>query len=42
MKRQFNFSKGKQGAVIKVPPGKSRITIRLDDDVLDWFRHPRG
>lgn len=21
-----------------VSPGKTRITIRLDDDVLDWFR----
>ena len=24
--------------MIQVPRGKSRITIRLDDDVLDWFR----
>jgi uncharacterized protein (DUF4415 family) len=38
MKRQYDFSKGRRGAVIKVPRGKSRITIRLDDDVLDWFR----
>jgi uncharacterized protein (DUF4415 family) len=38
MKKQYDFSKGKRGAVIKVLPGKSRITIRLDDDVLDWFR----
>jgi uncharacterized protein (DUF4415 family) len=38
MKRQHDFSKGRRGAVIKVPRGKSRITIRLDDDVLDWFR----
>jgi uncharacterized protein (DUF4415 family) len=21
-----------------VPPGKTRVTIRLDDDILDWFR----
>ena len=21
-----------------IPPGKTRITIRLDDEVLDWFR----
>lgn len=21
-----------------VPKGKSRITIRIDDDILDWFR----
>lgn len=38
MKKQNDFSKGKRGAVIKVPRGKSRITIRLDGDVLDWFR----
>jgi uncharacterized protein (DUF4415 family) len=38
MKKEFDFSKAKRGPVIKVPRGKSRITIRLDDDVLDWFR----
>ncbi|MFQ6022405.1 MAG: BrnA antitoxin family protein [Acidiferrobacterales bacterium] len=38
MRKQYDFSKGKRGAVIKTPPGKSRITIRIDDDVLDWFR----
>ncbi len=21
-----------------VPKGKTRITIRIDDDILDWFR----
>jgi hypothetical protein len=24
--------------VIPTPPGKTRITIRIDTDVLDWFR----
>jgi hypothetical protein len=38
MKKEIDFSKGKRGPVVAVPPGKSRITIRLDDDVLDWFR----
>jgi uncharacterized protein (DUF4415 family) len=33
-----NFTKGKRGAVVPSPSGKSRITIRIDDDVLDWFR----
>jgi len=32
------FSKRKRGAVVRVPPGKTRITIRLDDDILAWFR----
>ena len=38
MKKQYDFSKAKRGPVLKVPRGKSRITIRLDEDVLDWFR----
>ena len=38
MKKQYDFSRARRGAVMKVPPRKSRITIRLDDDVLDWFR----
>ena len=38
MKREYDFSKGKRGAVIKPRPGKTRITIRIDDDVLEWFR----
>jgi len=31
-------SKGRRGAVVPVPSGKTRITIRIDTDVLDWFR----
>jgi uncharacterized protein (DUF4415 family) len=38
MKTQYNFAGGKRGAVLKTAAGKTRITIRLDDDVLDWFR----
>jgi hypothetical protein len=38
MKREYDFRKGKRGAVLKTPPGKTRITIRIDDDVLEWFR----
>jgi uncharacterized protein (DUF4415 family) len=38
MKKEYDFSKGKRGPVVPIPPGKTRITIRLDDDVLDWFR----
>ena len=38
MKNEYDFSKGKRGAVISTPPGKTRITIRLDDDILAWFR----
>ena len=38
MKKEHNFTKGKRGAVVPVPKGKTRITIRIDDDILDWFR----
>jgi uncharacterized protein (DUF4415 family) len=38
MKKEYNFSKGKRGAVAPVPKGKTRITIRIDDDILEWFR----
>ena len=38
MKKEYDFSNGKRGPVIKTSKGKTRITIRLDDDVLDWFR----
>lgn len=37
-KESYDFSKGRRGAVVPVPPGKARITIRIDTDVLDWFR----
>jgi uncharacterized protein (DUF4415 family) len=38
MKREYDFSKGQRGSVAPVSAGKTRITIRLDDDILDWFR----
>jgi uncharacterized protein (DUF4415 family) len=38
MKPEYDFSEGKVGAVTPMPPGKERITIRLDKDILDWFR----
>jgi len=38
MRKNYDLTKAKRGAVIPTPPGKTRITIRIDDDVLDWFR----
>jgi Arc/MetJ family transcription regulator len=38
MKRQYDFRYGRRGAVLRAPSGKTRITIRIDDDVLQWFR----
>ena len=38
MKKNYDFSKARRGPVIRTPRGKTRITIRIDDDVLEWFR----
>ena len=37
MKKEYDFSKGKRGAVLPTK-GKTRITIYLDTDVLEAFR----
>jgi uncharacterized protein (DUF4415 family) len=36
--KTYDFRKGKRGPVLPVPPGKERITIRLDADILEYFR----
>ena len=33
-----DFSKGKRGAVVKADPNKIRITIRLDGDIVEYFK----
>ena len=38
MRKNYDFSKGKRGPVVTVPAGKTRITIRLDDDLIEWFK----
>jgi uncharacterized protein (DUF4415 family) len=38
MKRPEEFSRATRGAIVPAPKGKTRITIRIDDDILDWFR----
>jgi uncharacterized protein (DUF4415 family) len=37
MKKEYDFSKGKRGQVVK-QKGKTRITIYLDNDVIEKFR----
>jgi uncharacterized protein (DUF4415 family) len=37
MRKEYDFSKGRRGAVVS-SKGKTRITIMLDDDILDHFR----
>ena len=38
MRKEYVFSKAKRGPAVATPKGKSRITIRLDEEVLDWFK----
>ena len=38
-KEGFDSTQAKQGAVGTSAPNKTRITIRLDNDVLNWFRN---
>lgn len=38
MKPEYDFSRAKRGPVAPPVAGKTRITIRLDDAILDWFR----
>ncbi len=40
MNQQYDFSKGKRGRIAPPEPepkGKTRITIRLDEDLIDHF-----
>lgn len=40
MKERYDFSRGKRGRITPIEPeqrGKTRITIRLDEDLVDHF-----
>lgn len=36
---EYDFSRGRRGPVVPPQAGKTRITIRLDHDILEWFRN---
>jgi uncharacterized protein (DUF4415 family) len=36
--RDIDFSQAKRGAVVKPEPGKTKISIRLDNSVIEVFR----
>jgi uncharacterized protein (DUF4415 family) len=38
MQEEYDFTAGIRGPVVPVPTGKTRITIRIDDEVIEWFR----
>ena len=37
--RDIDFSRAKRGPVVPPDPGKTKISIRLDNAVLAYFRH---
>jgi uncharacterized protein (DUF4415 family) len=37
--RDIDFSRAKRGAVVKAEPGKTKISIRLHNTVLEYFRN---
>jgi len=38
MRREYDLRNGRRAAVVSVSRGKTRITIRLDEEILSWFR----
>jgi len=38
MRKEYDFSRAKRGAVVPIPAEKTRSTIRLDDDLIQWFK----
>jgi uncharacterized protein (DUF4415 family) len=38
MRKEYDFSKAKREPVMAPAKGKTRITIRVDDDLLAWFK----
>lgn len=45
MRDEYDFTGGKRGPVVPPSANKTRITIRLDTDILDWFKtqaHQQG
>lgn len=38
MRKKYDFSRGRRGPLVAATRGKTRITIRIDDDLLEWFR----
>ena len=37
MKKEYDFRKARRGPVVAPTPGKTRVTIRLDNDIVDHF-----
>lgn len=38
MRDEYDFSQAKRGPIVPTAPNKTRIAIRIDTDILNWFR----
>ncbi len=38
MREEYDIKNARRGSIVPSEPGKTRITIRIDTDILDWFR----
>ena len=38
MLEEYDFSQAQRGPIVPPAPNKTRITIRIDTDILNWFR----
>jgi uncharacterized protein (DUF4415 family) len=38
MRDEYDFSQARRGPILPPMAGKTRISIRIDNDVLEWFR----
>ena len=38
IKEEYDFSQARRGPIVPAAPNKTRITIRIDTDILNWFR----
>lgn len=38
MRKEYDFSDASRGPVLNAGVGKTRITIRIDDDIIEWFK----
>jgi uncharacterized protein (DUF4415 family) len=38
MTKTYDFSVGKRGSIAPPASGQTPISVRLDDEVIDWFR----
>jgi uncharacterized protein (DUF4415 family) len=44
-REEYDLSQARRGQILPPLPDKTRITIRLDNDILEWFRaqvHQQG